>query len=287
VETRATGVLYIAGEGARGLGKRVKGWRRRHGMENVEAPFLLLPVAVQILDEKSLAKLIRTIDAAMARAGYPVGLVVIDTVSRALAGADENGQEAMSAFVSACDAIKQHTQGAVIGVHHSGKDKEKGMRGSTVLLGGCDASIRITKDETLVTLKTEKQKDAEEAEPIYMKMEKETWATGLEEEQSTLVPFRSEASVEQGTGTTLSKDRVQKALTLIQTCWESEAPLSPYPQAKRTGTFAPAVLSNHLDTPIRVVESFLEGWLMNGVVVVEQQSSHSRAKGLKVVKWIA
>src|SRR5690606_12115174 len=100
---KATGVLYIAGEGARGLGKRVKGWRKKHEMEGVDAPFLLLPVAVQLLDEKQRAKIIRTISAAIERAGFSIGLIVIDTVSRALAGADENGQESMSAFVSACD----------------------------------------------------------------------------------------------------------------------------------------------------------------------------------------
>lgn len=176
---KPTGVLYIAGEGARGIGKRVKGWRRHHGLEGADAPFLLLPVAVQLLNAEERTKLIHTINLAKERAGSEIGLVVIDTVSRALAGADENAQNEMSAFVDGCAAVQRHIGGAVIGVHHSGKDKDKGMRGSTVLLGACDSSIRVSKEEQLVTIKTEKQKDAEEASPIYMKMEKVEWASGL------------------------------------------------------------------------------------------------------------
>jgi replicative DNA helicase len=47
-------------------------------MEGVEAPFLLLPVAVELLDEKQRAKLLRTIDVARQRAGFAIGLIVVD-----------------------------------------------------------------------------------------------------------------------------------------------------------------------------------------------------------------
>lgn len=284
IVTRTSGVLYIAGEGARGFGKRVKGWRRKHGLEGVHAPFLLLPVAVQLLDDKDRAKLIRTIQAAMQRAGFPIGLVVIDTVSRALAGADENGQEAMSAFVNACDEIKQFTRGAVLGVHHSGKDKEKGMRGSTVLLGGCDASIKITKDEEIVTLKTEKQKDAEEAEPIYLRMEKVTWATGLEEEQSTLVPFRSAAP--EIRHDTLTNEQISQAFGIIADAWAAGNPLSPTPQTRSKGRYAASVLASRIGAPESVVASFVTSWLETECLIMEVYDSHTKARGLRVINPI-
>lgn len=286
-DTRPTGVLYIAGEGVTGLGNRIQGWKREHQMNGVDVPFLLLPMAVQLLDKTQRAKLLRTITAAADREGFEIGLIVVDTVSRALAGADENTQESMSAFVAACDEIRRHAGGALIAVHHSGKDKDRGMRGSTVLLGGCDASIRVSKSEQIVTLKTEKQKDAEEAAPINMEMRKVSWVKdGLGQEQTTLVPFRSEALAQSGHEDILNREQVYRALCLIEQAWTNGAPLSPFPQAKRTGLYAPSVLANSFGITVRTAGKYIEDWQMNGVIELDQVSSHSRAKGLKVVDWI-
>jgi hypothetical protein len=279
---RATGVLYIAGEGARGLGKRVKGWRKHHEMEGVEAPFLLLPVAVELLDEKQRAKLMRTIDAAIERAGFAIGLVVVDTVSRALSGADENGQEAMGAFVAACDAIKRHTGGALIGVHHSGKDKDRGMRGSTVLLGACDAVIMVDKAETLVTLKTEKQKDAEQAEPIYMQMATISWAQGLGEEQTTLVPVASTAPAK-AAKETLSQEQITKAFGMMADAWGNKRPLSIAGQAKALGRYAPRILAKAVDCKEAIMADYITAWLEAECLAIEVVDTHSKARGLQVL----
>jgi RecA-family ATPase len=96
--------------------------------------------------------------------------VVIDTVARALLGADENSATDMGKFVKACDTIKEHTNAAVLGIHHSGKDGGKGMRGSSALLGAVDTSIAVKKSVDVITLSTEKQKDAEPADDMLFKM---------------------------------------------------------------------------------------------------------------------
>lgn len=285
---KATGVLYIAGEGARGLGKRVKGWRREHGMDGVDAPFLLLPIAVQLLDEKERAKLIRTIDAGLTRAGFAIGLIVIDTVSRALAGADENGQEAMSAFVAACDEVRRHAGGAVIGVHHSGKDKDRGMRGSTVLLGACDASLRLTKDDNgqIATLKTEKQKDAEQADPIYLEMRKVSWATGLEEEQTTLVPFRSEAAAIEVKGEEITRDMIARAFGIMADAWGDGRPMSHRTETRRDGRYAPRILSNRIGGEASDWAALISAWLENDNLSVEVVNKNTKAKGLRVLNAV-
>lgn len=260
---KQTGVLYIAGEGARGIGKRVKGWRKHHALEGADAPFLLLPVAVQLLNADERTKLIHTINAAKERAGCEIGLVVIDTVSRALAGADENAQNEMSAFVDGCAIVQRHIGGAVIGVHHSGKDKDKGMRGSTVLLGACDSSIRITKEEQLVTIKTEKQKDAEEASPNYMKMEKVEWASGLEKEQSTLVPVKAERGMSTAQRT-LNRQQVTMVFDEVERALKDRRPWSPYPQAERTGRYLPAWIADEFDVTQAHAAELLSAWQTHG-----------------------
>lgn len=283
-ETKQVGVLYIAGEGARGLGKRVKGWRREHKMEGANAPFMLLPVPVALLEPDQRAKLLRTIDAAFARCGFAIGLVVIDTVSRSLAGAGENGADEMGAFVSACDIVRRHISGAVLGVHHSGKDKEKGMRGSTVLLGACDGVIRITKDGELVTLKTEKQKDAEEIAPIHMRMKKVSWPVEGDEWQSTLVPFltadRPVAREE------MTNEQIAKAFEILAQAWNAGRPLSTSPQVRGQGRYAPSIISKGVGCSEKLVSEYLTAWLENQCIAIEILDSHSKSKGLRVVSTV-
>lgn len=283
---KATGVLYIAGEGARGLGKRVKGWRREHAMEGVDAPFLLLPVAVQLLDDKERAKLLRTIDAAKARAGFEIGLTVVDTMSRASAGQDENSQETMSKMVAACGDIQDHTKGAVLGIHHSGKDKERGMRGSTVLLGGCDASLKLTKSASeQVKIEVEKQKDAEEIAPILMQMKKVEWATGLENEQSTLVPFKA-AVITAEPKHQLTKSEANAIFNLIDFAWGQGSPWSNVPQAKRRGRYLPDQMRDDYRIEEREALDLIEGWQRRGYLATEVRDTRNKVSGLKVVRML-
>jgi RecA-family ATPase len=80
---------------------------------------------------EEVAKLVRTVKAVVGDAK----LVVVDTVARVLPGAEENASKEMGLFVVACDAIRETCGVAVIGVHHSGKDEDRGMRGSSSLGG--------------------------------------------------------------------------------------------------------------------------------------------------------
>ena len=276
---RASGVLYIAGEGSRGLGKRVAGWRREHAMDGVEAPFLLLPAAVQLLDDAQRSRLCRTIDAAKSRAGFPIGLVVIDTVSRAIAGADENGQETMSLFVKACAEIQAHCGGAVLAVHHSGKDKDRGMRGSTVLLGGCDASIRLTRDEGYVTLTVEKQKDAEQGDPVTFSMKEVQWAGGLAGQLSTLVPVRTERTVVMERR--LGAAEIAATFDEIDQAWNAATPWSEWPRAAR---YLPRWIRDQFEVSKEVAEAALSDWVYGGNLISEPYSRASRGKGLRVVR---
>jgi len=279
-----TGVLYIAGEGARGLARRIKGWRAKHGMEGVDAPFLLLPVAVELLDENQRAKLLRTIDAAIERAGFRIGLVTVDTVSRSLGGADENGQEAMGGFVKACDAIRRHAGGSLLGVHHSGKDKERGMRGSTVLLGACDAVIRLTKSEALVTLKVEKQKDAEQLPDMYFDMEEVRWASGLQEEQKTLVPvMKAKKDAAAGDDQPITNAMIHRAFGRLTDAWMSGNPLSHKPQTRNDGRYAPMILKREIGGSSKEWESLIRAWLETECLVFDQVNSVTKRRGLKVL----
>ena len=183
------GVLYVAGEGVRGMGRRVRAWLRHHSMDGVDLPFRLLPASVNLTDPEQLAKLIRTAIAAAAAEGTTIALVVIDTVARAIPGADENSAQDMGRLVAAVEHIKAAVTCHVHGVHHSGKDPDRGARGSSALLGAVDTMVRVTRDGDSLTVTVEKQKDDEEAEPIALQIERVDLSHDLVVENSlVLVP---------------------------------------------------------------------------------------------------
>jgi hypothetical protein len=184
---KAGGVLYVAAEGARGLGKRIRAWQAKHRLEGVDGPFRLLSATVNLTDPLQTAKLIRTAIAAAAAEGVDIRLVVIDTVARSMAGADENSATEMGRFVEACGTIAREVKAAILGIHHSGKDTERGARGSSALRAGVDTEIEIKRSEDRLELAVRKQKDDEPGAPIWLKTEKVETMIGLQPVSSLVV----------------------------------------------------------------------------------------------------
>ena len=166
-QTNAGAVLYIAGEGVGGLGKRVKAWKLHHGIEG-NGSLKVLPVAVDMMDQESIERLLRTIDSLDTN----FSCLVIDTVARSMTG-EENSATDMSAFIRGCDAIKHHTGCGLLAIHHAGKDASRGinsMRGSSALAGAADTVLAVGKSENIVALSMEKQKDSDPMDKITFEM---------------------------------------------------------------------------------------------------------------------
>ena len=158
-ETKRGAVLYIAGEGVGGFAKRWKAWSKHKGMDKTP-DMHVLPVAVNFMDEEEITRLLYTID----RLDKQFSMVVVDTVHRSMHGAEENSASEMARFIDACDTIQRHTGGTMLAVHHSGKNSAQGARGSNSLLGAVSTSLMVGKSDDIVTLRVEKQKDAEPIE---------------------------------------------------------------------------------------------------------------------------
>jgi len=165
------GVIYCALEGSHGISNRVTAWRKHHQMEGVIIPFAIIPISINLLDPAAdTERLIEAITKAQIEMRVPVRLVVLDTLSRALAGGNENAPDDMGALVSNIDRVRQATGAHVNGVHHSGKDAAKGARGHSLLRAATDTEIEITRaskdSPSIATVK--KQRDLEiEGEWIF------------------------------------------------------------------------------------------------------------------------
>ena len=157
-------VLYVAAEGIGGLGARVAAWRQHRDIDDIDdAAFLT--TAVNLLDPGAVAELVAIVDE-----WEPI-LTVIDTLARCSVGGDENAARDMGRIVESLDLIRDHTTGHVNTLHHAGKDKTKGMRGHTALLGAVDTVIELGGDSRAIQVRVTEQKDAELAPPWWCRLE--------------------------------------------------------------------------------------------------------------------
>jgi hypothetical protein len=159
---KAVGTVYIAAEGQGGFPKRVTLLMAQHEVRE-RHPFVLLPTAVDLRNpEADIGPLIEEIRGLAARMDVPLGLVVIDTLNRALAGGDENSAEDMGAFIRHAGRIQETTEATVIAVHHKNAAGTR-ERGHSSLRGGLDFMIEVEESELGgKTWKVAKQKDEED-----------------------------------------------------------------------------------------------------------------------------
>ena len=135
--TRAA-VVYVALEGEAGFRQRVQAWQQHHGRE-VPATLKFVMQAFDLRDPCDLKELCE----AVAASGCGGGLLVLDTLNRAAAGADENSSADMGQLIAAAKELQARLGGMVLLVHHSGKDETKGLRGHSSLFAALDGAIEV------------------------------------------------------------------------------------------------------------------------------------------------
>ncbi|HSW69289.1 MAG TPA: AAA family ATPase [Gammaproteobacteria bacterium] len=137
-----TPVTYVCLEGESGIGKRIKAWRQYFNKPIPEKLlFVTQPFDLLSGDVTDLAN-------AIVSAGSVGGLVIIDTLNRAVPGADENSSVDMGNIIAAVKKLQGLIGGLVLLVHHSGKDKSKGLRGHSSLYAALDGAIEVIKTDT-------------------------------------------------------------------------------------------------------------------------------------------
>lgn len=155
-------VFYVVAEGVGGFPARAKALIDAMQPE-VEPRFVVIPSAVDLYgSDASAEEISELVNEQKAAWGAEPKLIVIDTFARSMGAGDENSNRDVSQYVRRADMIRERTGAAVMLIHHSGKDKAKGARGATALLGAVDTEIEISRSKTGVCeLWTTKQRDIE------------------------------------------------------------------------------------------------------------------------------
>jgi hypothetical protein len=160
-KVRGGPVLYLATEGGNAFHNRVYALNKKYGKKDV--PLAVRASPVNLLDPNAdLPKLERLIRAIEKKYGQ-LAMIVVDTLSRAMAGGNENGPEDMTAFINNTDHMREFAKSSVGTIHHSGKDTAAGARGHSSLRAATDTEIELTYDERfgIRFAKATKQRDME------------------------------------------------------------------------------------------------------------------------------
>lgn len=154
-------VVYFAGEGFRGVKRRVRAWFQLHKLQQEDhaLSFALVPFTAKWDTERGKALVRETLKQIAAEGD--ILLVIIDTARRAMSG-DENAPTAVGQFLDGVSEICGEFGCGSLIVHHAGKDATKGARGGGPFEDDADAVFRFGKgDGGAVDMKCTKQKDSE------------------------------------------------------------------------------------------------------------------------------
>ena len=148
-------VLYICLEGKGGITKRIEAWEihNKTAASNLKVVF----GDFNLLYEDDVTRLI---DSAISSL-RPGAVICIDTLNQASPGGDENNSTDMGRIIASVKKIAEAFNGFVFLVHHTGKDRSKGLRGHSSLRAALDVSIEVKREVDCYVWKTDKMKDGD------------------------------------------------------------------------------------------------------------------------------
>ena len=158
-------VVYICGEGERGIGRRIEGWCKANGIERSSLDFYVSTVATNFQDPRIRQDLIEALHADLD--GLQPALIIIDTIARNIGGSEDKNDDINLMFDLIDQEIRAENPCTVILVGHPGHGDKNRPRGGSALLGNLDSSARMVAGDDLTTTYTPmKMKDAPRPEPV-------------------------------------------------------------------------------------------------------------------------
>lgn len=200
--------VYLPFEGVAGMGQRIRAWETFRGMETALDRFWYSVDFETLQHPDPMNEFVKAIRETLPE---PPKLVIVDTLSKAMMGAEENSARDANLAMGHLARLQAETGCAVVLIHHTGKMTDT-ERGSSAIRGACDTMLLLKRDDDALVLSVDKQRDGECAKPVTF------WLTPVGE---SVVP-------------TLSPSREANALSpqaklLIDAYWairQGEAPVA-------------------------------------------------------------
>lgn len=187
-------VIYIAGEGRGGIGRRGKAWSLRNDAPMEDLPVYVTKYGANFLDPEDVAEMKEEIR----RAPPPVAIIVVDTLARATPGMNEDRANEVGAFVEVCDDLRDEFGAAVLVLHHSPHRDKSRAKGSVALKGAVDVELALkrTSREDIVKLVCTKLKDGEPLSDVFLRFQSVDLPTPAGERMTSAVLVQCDLTTE-------------------------------------------------------------------------------------------
>lgn len=149
-KVRRGGVIYQAGEGQKGLRKRIKAYRQRNGLVSSDnLPFVFMPARLNLYQsDDQTNEFIEEAKHWASTFDVPLELVVIDTWATATVGANENDGKDVGSVLERGRRISEALNCHVLFVHHMNADGTK-VRGHSSLIANLENALIVRLAEGL------------------------------------------------------------------------------------------------------------------------------------------
>lgn len=295
-------VIYISSEGETDVKFRLAAWENETGIKIADIPFKFIRASMNFMNPQDVGKLVQTVGEVTRLLETPPVLIVVDTVSRVLPGADENLQKDITLFVEACGKVQKGFRAAVMGVHHSSRSGDN-MRGSSVLDAAADAMFLVGREEGVMegVFVARKIKAAEDGwnydfalktvdvviDPLKPSR-KSLFAERMLPDGAAEAAGAGSFGSKQETGSNIvdgrrwpSKDVCLKIVDAIQVASKSDQPWSHLPAAKKLGFYAPARIKDQFGISEEIALHMITRWLNSDVLAFVERTTASEKRGLK------
>jgi hypothetical protein len=179
LKVKSVPVIYIVLEGLQGFIKRVDAWIAQNKIRPKK--FFLIRDDINLFNFADVSDLV----ASLQEANFANGLIVIDTLNQASPGVDENSVKEISQVLNHLKFIQRETNSLTLIVHHSGKDVNRGLRGSSSIRAALDTSIEVSSESyTQKEWRIEKSKDSADGQTYKYSLKEIT--VGQDEDQAPI-----------------------------------------------------------------------------------------------------
>lgn len=215
-------VVYIAGEGNRGLAMRTLAWNNKYNTNDIVPLFCASNMRTSIRVEKSFAVLNREIKSIVEKYNRNPSLIIIDTVRKNMGVGNENTSEDIGDFLDKIDDLSNDFNSGCMIIHHT--NKNGGIRGSSALESDVDFVFETSVDAKSKKLKftNRKMKDGKSPVPLYFEMqEEEFYIENMKKSSLVPIEIESEIKVIEPPNPKLKKGKVYNVAKNI---WQEKSP---------------------------------------------------------------
>jgi hypothetical protein len=214
-------VLYVAAERGKTVERRILAWRLEHGIDDF--PLAVIDDAVDLRTGRvDTDRIIAAAKALAKLSGQKVVWIIFDTLSRVLAGGDENSSRDMGLLVLSIDRIYRETGAHCSLVHHVPLGNDGRMRGHGLAPGAADTTVRVEKQNGIVTAAIDKGSDLPEDEKPRLAFRFKSVTVSEEPHRTASVMIQAEdqaaATGKKSKQQRRLSDRQQLALDALNSC---------------------------------------------------------------------